>query len=196
MEHVTIGLFVGGAGRRMGGVAKGTLRAPDGSETLIERLLRVCGQAAPGASVYLVGQSHEYAALGLVSLPDAPAGVGPIGGLRSLLLRAHDDGSQLAMALACDLPFVDERVLSALLAPLSTAARVPFVADRFQPLAAAYAPAPTLEAVDRSLSLGKHALMQVLEQLGNGVERFELDGVAALTLRDWDTPEDVVGQTH
>ena len=186
-----IGIFVGGAGKRMGGVPKGLLRVPDGSETLIERLLRVCGRAAPGAKLYLIGQASAYGSLGLSVLPDEPANIGPMGGLRSLLVRTLADASSHALALACDLPFVDERLISALLLPLSSAARVPVAEGRLQPLAAAYAPGPTLAAVDRSLALGRHALMQALDQLGEGVERLELDASAALALRDWDTPEDM-----
>lgn len=176
----------------MGGVAKGLLRVPDGTETLIERLLRLCARSAPESTPFLVGQSAPYSALGLPQLHDDPVAVGPIGGLRALLLRARADHSELALALACDLPFLDEPVISALLLPLSAVARVPFVDDRLQPLAAAYAPAATLEAVDRSLALGKHALMHALEQLGPGLERVEFDHERARALRDWDTPEDIL----
>ena len=187
----TIGLFVGGAGKRMGGVAKGLLAAPGGGQTLIERLLAVCARSAPDARLYLVGQSTPYAGLGLTTLHDDPAQVGPIGGLQSLLRRARDEGSQTALALACDLPFIDESIISALLQPLNGVARVPFVEGYFQPLSAAYAPAATLVAVERSLALGKHALRHVLEQLGSEVERIEFDALQAPTLRDWDSPEDM-----
>ena len=188
---MTIGVFVGGKATRMGGAAKGLLRAPDGTQTLIGRLVRECARAAPGAALFLVGQSAPYAALGLPQLPDDPVGVGPIGGLRALLLRAHADQSELALALACDLPFLDESVISSLLVPFSGRARVPFVAGRLQPLAAAYAPEATLRAVERSLALGKHALMHVLDQLGSELESVEFDAEGARALRDWDTPEDV-----
>jgi len=174
----------------MGGVAKGLLCTPGGSETLIERLLRQCAQAAPEAALFLVGRAAPYAALGLPHLNDDPSGVGPIGGLRALLLRARADGSELALALACDLPFLDQVVLSALVTPFSGTTRVPFVERRLQPLAAAYAPVAALRAVDRSLALGKHALMHALEQLGPELERVEFDDARAL--RDWDTPEDLL----
>ena len=193
-RRITIGLFVGGKGTRMGGVAKGLLRVPDGTETLIERLVTQCVRAAPEATLLLVGQSEAYAGLVLPQLQDTPAGVGPIGGLRALLLRAHADASEFALALACDLPFLDDSLISTLLLPfseLAPAARVPFVGGRLQPLAAAYAPAATLSAVDRSLALGKHALMSVLDQLGSQLERVEFDAERARALRDWDTPEDI-----
>ncbi len=188
---LTIGLFVGGAGKRMGGVPKGLLPVPDGSETLIARLVRLCAAVAPDAHVYLVGQASAYGALRLPAVQDQPSGVGPIGGLCGLLLQAQQSGSQAVLALACDLPFIDEPVLRALCAPLTSAARVPFVDAFYQPLSAAYAPAATLAAIERSLSLGKHALLYVLQILGSEVERLELGPEQAHTLRDWDTPEDV-----
>ena len=190
-RRITIGIFVGGQGTRMGGLAKGLLRVPGGSETLIERLLAQCARAAPEARLFLVGQAAPYAALPLPQLADAPAGIGPIGGLRALLLRALEDRSELALALACDLPFLDESVISLLLLPSSAAARVPHTEGRLQPLAAAYAPAQALSAVDHALALGKHALMSVLDQLGTDLERIEFEAERARALRDWDTPEDI-----
>ncbi len=191
MNEILVGIFVGGAGKRMGGVTKGMLLAPGGVETLLERLLRVCASAAPEATRCLVGSSSEFAELGLPQLRDDPQGVGPIGGLRSLLLYARAGNYRVALALACDLPFLDGAVISALLEPLVGAARVPVVEERLQPLAAAYAPEPTLAALERSLSAGKHALMHVLDELGDGLSQLELNGDEARSLRDWDTPEDM-----
>jgi molybdenum cofactor guanylyltransferase len=188
--RITIGLFVGGKGSRMGGVAKGLLRAPDDSETLIERLVRQCARAAPGCAPFLVGPATPYAGLALPTLDDNPAGIGPLGGLRALLLRARADQSEIALALACDLPFLDDATISAIIAPFSGITRVPFVEGRLQPLAAAYAPESALQAVDRSLAQGKHALMHVLDQLGSELERVELND-RAHALRDWDTPQDM-----
>jgi molybdopterin-guanine dinucleotide biosynthesis protein A len=191
VNRVVVGIFVGGAGKRMGGVAKGLLEAPSRTETLIERLLRVCQEALPGAAPYLVGRCAAYAALRLPQLNDDPAEVGPIGGLRSLLLHARAAGAEQALALACDLPFIDAESLRMLSAPLTAAARVPFMDGRFQPLAAAYAPIATLSAVDRALARGKQALMAVLQELGPDLERVESDAILAHALRDWDTPNDM-----
>jgi molybdopterin-guanine dinucleotide biosynthesis protein A len=191
VSEIVIGIFIGGAGKRMGGVAKGLLKAPASSETLVARLLRVCTESVPKASLYLVGQSPLYASFGLTQLADDPCDVGPIGGLRSLLLRAQADGAERALALACDLPFIDDAMLLLLSAPLKAAARVPLVEGRFQPLAATYAPGPTLAAVERALVAERRALMQLLDELGTDVERIEVDANRAQILRDWDTPDDL-----
>jgi molybdopterin-guanine dinucleotide biosynthesis protein A len=154
-------------------------------------MLGVCAEALPAVTPHLVGRADAYAALGLPQIKDDPSEVGPIGGLRGLLLHAQQAGADIALALACDLPFIDAAVLRLLCAPLTGPARVPFVAGRFQPLAAGYAPASTLSAVDRALGQGKHALMAVLAELGPGLERVEENAVRPETLRDWDTPDDV-----
>jgi len=189
--RTTIGLFVGGKGTRMGGVAKGLLRTPDGNESLLERLRGQCARAVPAAPIHLIGEGAEYAALGWPQLADNPAGIGPIGGLRALLLHAVANETELALAFSCDLPFLDEAAISALITPFSGVTRVPIAQGRLQPLAAAYAPVAALAAVDRSLALGKHALMHVLDQLGTELERVEFDAERARALRDWDTPEDL-----
>jgi molybdopterin-guanine dinucleotide biosynthesis protein A len=189
--RITIGLFVGGKGTRMGGLAKGLLRTPDDRETLIERSLRQCALVAPDSTPWLVGHAAPYAALALPQLADSPEGIGPIGGLRALLLRAQAEQSELALALACDLPFLDDTTISELITPFSGVSRVPIVEGRLQPLAAAYAPASTLSAIDRALALGKHALMHVLDQLGPELDRVEFDAAAGRALRDWDSPEDM-----
>lgn len=191
MNRIIIGIFVGGAGKRMGGVAKGLLEAPASQESLIERTLRVCREALPDAAPHLVGPSAAYAALGLPQVSDDPGGIGPIGGLRGLLLRASEGGAKQVLALACDLPFIDAATLSQLGEPLTTAARVPIVAGRSQPLAAAYSPNATLAAVDRALARGRHALMAVLEELGEDTEQIAGGEVLARALTDWDTPADM-----
>ena len=186
-----IGIFVGGKGLRMGGVAKGLLNVPDGNETLIARLLRVCSEAAPLAEVCLIGQATAYGGLGLPVLADQPSGVGPIGGLKALLEHAQARGAATALALACDLPFLDASVIARLLTDVPRGARVPLALGRRQPLAAAYAPGPALGAVNAALRFNTHALMRVLELLGDGLECLDFLGSAGHALTDWDHPEDV-----
>lgn len=188
---MVIGIFVGGAGSRMGYVEKGLLAAPASSQSLLARLLLVCGGALPGVVPVLVGRKAAYSELGLTALPDDPADVGPIGGFRAFMKHAVSVNAARALALACDLPFLDEATILRLNLPLIGAARVPFVGGKWQPLAAAYAPAPTLAAIEKTIARGQHALMRVLDELGTEIERLEGDDALAHALRDWDTPEDI-----
>ena len=60
MKRALAGIFVGGAGERMGGVAKGLMRTPDGT-TVVERLRTILSKA--GVDVVLVGEREEYEGL-------------------------------------------------------------------------------------------------------------------------------------
>lgn len=189
--RVLVGVFVGGASRRMGR-PKGLLPAPDGTPTLVERLAAVARQAAPSSSVVLVGAADAYAALGFEALPDAPANIGPLGGLVALCERALETRCDAALALACDLPFVDETMLRKLLGHAPGAAAVaPRVEGTWQPLCARYAPEETLAAARATLDAGQHALWRVLARFGERAVPLQLAPAEAQRLADWDSPQDI-----
>src|SRR5437867_5470202 len=102
------GIFVGGASRRMGGRPKGLMLAPSG-ETIVARWQRMFDEL--GIASVLVGRHDAYMTLGIECLDDEPPGTGPIGGLVALLARAQ---GRRAIAVACDMPFVSERLLEKL----------------------------------------------------------------------------------
>ncbi len=181
---VVAGVFVGGAGKRMGGRAKGMLKAPGGG-TLIERSVALL-RGAGVARVVLVGRHAGYEALGLETIDDEPCGIGPIGGLAALLKRS---GAAAALVLACDMPFVS----SALVARLISAPDAPIAAfrrhGRWEPLCARYDAARVLPAALEQIAAGKHALQPLLVHLG--AIALPLDPHEENELCDWDTPEDL-----
>jgi molybdopterin-guanine dinucleotide biosynthesis protein A len=183
-EPVLGGVFVGGAGRRMGRCAKGMLEAPGGG-TLVERAVAAL-RGAGVAHVLLVGRHDGYEKLGLEMIDDEPGGIGPLGGLAALLRRA---GPSRALALACDMPFVS----AALLARLRSAQGAPVVAPRrdglWEPLCARYEATRVLPAVLRRIGAGEHALQPLLAECG--AVALPLDPRDEDELRDWDTPEDL-----
>ena len=185
-----VGIFVGGRGLRMGGVAKGLLPAPDGSGPLAKRLVRVTREAWSDADVWLVGSAAAYSELGIPGLDDDPRGVGPLGGLAALLRHGVETRAPAAYALACDLPFLSASYLSKLAA---FAPEAPAVAPRgngiWQPLAARFRPGPALAATADARAAGQRSLWCVLERL-NAVELVIED---ARELTDWDEPADVAG---
>jgi molybdopterin-guanine dinucleotide biosynthesis protein A len=206
MAWPVVGVFVGGQGRRMGGIAKGLLVFE--GVTLIERVLGACRAAAdPGAlqHVYLVGNAVPYVATGLPSLDDAPAGLGPIGGLRALLLQARLLGVD-ALAVAVDLPYLGERLVRRLcLEQPGVAALAPRQAGRWQPLFARYQPDAVLPALETALAAGQTALQSIFRGLepgpafpvGDNRERTPRASELVLTpgeereLLDWDSPDDM-----
>jgi molybdopterin-guanine dinucleotide biosynthesis protein A len=184
------GVFVGGQGSRMGGVAKGLLPISPAGPTLLSRLQREFALGCPGATLTLVGARDEYAGLGLAILPDAKLDVGPIGGLHALLLDAQERGAQAVLALACDLPQVNASLLHRLITEQpSASALAPKPDGRWQPLFARYAVTPALIAVQALITGGQYAMFRVLEAL-DAVE-LQLSTAECLELEDWDTPTDV-----
>lgn len=189
-----VGVFVGGSGSRLGGVAKGLLPTLDATTTLIERLCSEVRAALPGAELVLVGTAQPYSALGLRAIADAPAGIGPLGGLGGLLSHA---GSGQVLALACDLPRLERGLIARLAAEHpQAAALITRQEDVRNPLVARYQVEPTRAALGRVLQAGKRSLQAVLDELEPHVTTLTLSEREQATLGDWDTPEDVARDRH
>lgn len=186
-----VGLFVGGQGTRMGGVAKGLLPLESG-QNVIERLLGELARALPDSERVLVGAATAYAALELEALADRPAGVGPIGGLAALLEHAAQRGASQVLALACDLPRLDAGVITRL-AEADAAASAVVICQRSvrNPLIARYTVEPSLAAVAAALGAGQRSLQAVLDRLQPPPTLLELALADAALLDDWDTPGDM-----
>lgn len=183
MSRLVAGIFVGGAGQRMGGRAKGLLPAPSG-ETIVARWCELFAKVA--ADVVLVGEGDAYAALGLPRLSDDPPGVGPMGGLSALL--AHARGGT-AIAVACDMPYVSAGLLLRLRDAPPARVVAPRRDQRWEPLFARY-DADAVHPVALSLlELGRHALQALLDEAG--AAELILSPTEALELSDWDAPEDL-----
>ncbi len=177
------GIFVGGAGSRMNGVAKGTLRTAEG-DTIVEHIARAMRDA--GVEPVLVGTRAEYGAIGIRAIADAAQGAGPLGGLVALLEAARGDD---AIAIACDMP----HVTSELVKKLATAPRAPVVAPRregrWEPLFARYDAGRVLEVARARCARRELALQGLLDEVG--AVALAIDDREARALVDWDTPRDV-----
>lgn len=190
MEPVA-GIFVGGRASRMGGVAKGLLVSPDG-EPIVLRTRRLLERA--GARCVLVGRHPAYASLGLDALGDDAGAEGPLAGLLALLEHARGG---LALAVACDMPYVT----SDLVARLLEAPPAPIVAPRrlvrkdgttrelFEPLFARHDAARVLPLARAFASAGGRKLQLLFEAAG--ACPLELEPGSLDALRDWDEPSDL-----
>ena len=179
-----VGIFVGGAGRRMGGVAKGLLPAPSGL-TLVEHLAREAGRAH--LDVALVGLHESYRRLGLPMVPDR--GRGPLAGLLALLEEGR--ARRRVVTVACDMPFLTAADLECLAAvpeaaPVA-AARSPDGGGLWEPFYASYAPGV---AGPRLLALAL-AGCRSFQELFHVLVPQEVQPVSAGALHDWDRPEDL-----
>jgi molybdopterin-guanine dinucleotide biosynthesis protein A len=187
MAGLVAGIFVGGVGKRMGGRAKGLLRAPAGP-TLVDRLRAVLTSAGI-VDIVLVGNHSAYEPLGLSRIEDHPPSIGPLGGLISLLERAAENDAR-ALALACDMPFVSDSLVRRLLSRRDVPVHAPRRAGLWEPLCAVYQPDRVLEQARRRAIGRDHSLQALLNEVG-AVE-MPLGADEALALTDWDTPEDML----
>lgn len=178
-----VGIFVGGSGKRMGGVHKGLLEV-DG----VPLAQRTCALGrAVADEVVLVGRAEAYASLGLHAVADAETGTGPLGGLVGLLRYA---GKRHAVALACDLPFLSASLLARL---CEEAPEAPVLSPRsgplWNPLFARYDAERCLPVAAAQLEAGTLSLQPLLRRLD--ARELPLDDTERAALRDWDRPEDM-----
>ncbi len=177
----------------MGGVPKGLLPAPDSGEPLVVRLRRQAESL--GLRCVLVGAATAYGEIGLPLLADDPPGIGPLGGLRALLIEA---APAPVIALACDLPFVSRELLAQVLTAGSGEADGPLgagidaVAARrqklWEPLCARYN-GSVLPVLNIALEQGERSFQGLLRRLR--VHELQLSPEQESELGDWDTPEDM-----
>lgn len=194
MPAVLVGVFVGGRGHRMGGVAKGNLLCE--GRSILDRTLAACAGAAEALGVgafevALVGDSSAYSTSGVARIGDDPAGVGPMGGLRALLSDAQRRNA-VALALANDMPYLEPALIARLVASgPEAAALAPRRDERWEPLFARYRPAPVLPVIDAALLRSDTSLQVIFAALGSAAAVLALSEREREVLHDWDRPSDV-----
>ncbi len=178
------GIFVGGAGTRMGGRPKGLLPTAGGA-TIVERWQALLEPLA--IPMVLVGAGPAYARLGIEAIADQPPGIGPLGGLVALLCRA---GRAHALAFAGDMPFVSRALVERLACASESAAIIaPRRAGRWEPLCARYDAPRVLPIARARVGSSDHSLQRVLGD-ARALE-IALAPSEIRELRDWDTPDDM-----
>ncbi len=190
MVQCVMGIFVGGNSSRMGGRPKGMLRSPINTKlTLVEHFQKLAQQLA--IECVLVGSKVQYAHFGIPMLSDKPPGLGPLGGLNALLDYCLTKDT-LAVAVACDMPYVSFELLSRL---CTTASDCPVFAPRdaashrWQPLFARYEPRRVIPIVQERLTCDDHSLQSVVTLAGG--ETLPLTAEEWSILRDWDEEQDI-----
>jgi molybdenum cofactor guanylyltransferase len=140
---VKAAILAGGLASRMGGRNKALIEV-DGRAIVDRQLDALRPLFPPGhlAAVLAAGAGPDdaapFVARGLAIARDRDAGQGPMAGLAAALEWA---GGALLVAVACDMPYLDRRVVEMILARGSRADIVlPIAGARHQPLIACYSP--------------------------------------------------------
>lgn len=155
MSRFCAAILAGGRARRLGGARKALLEI-DGRAILDRQLEVLAPRASRVAAVLAAADDDEpFVRRGLAVLRDPIEGAGPMAGLAAALAWA--DGEPL-LALACDMPFIDERVVDLVVARSRGAdLAVPIADGRVQPLLACYG-ARCRALVDSALARGDRRL--------------------------------------
>lgn len=195
------GIFIGGSATRYDGAAKGLLPAPDGSGTLVARLVQILGSLEIPS--VLVGTDHRMQILGLPMISDGDQSApgpgdspGPIGGFVALyahaLAAAGEAGPRTdpprVLALACDMPFLTSASITRLVAcpaPLAAARRD----ERWEPFFSIHAPHVMLPRARARIASGRRSLQGLFDGTGPYDRALEVP-VDAHELDDWDSPAD------
>jgi molybdopterin-guanine dinucleotide biosynthesis protein A len=80
---------------------------------IIDRVMRALRAVTPDL-VLIANDATAYASLGLPTRPDVRPGLGALGGIYTALLWAREAGRPGILAVACDMPFLDARLLGRL----------------------------------------------------------------------------------
>jgi molybdopterin-guanine dinucleotide biosynthesis protein A len=184
------GIFVGGRGSRLGGLAKGLLKFPGDTATLVERLTQKLHDAGVD-TIVLVGKHPAYVATHLSAIADAADGLGPMAGLLSLVRHTLGLGRTYALAVACDMPYLDVSVLQALCRQSPEAVALVPKRDSLEPLCARYHAAAIEPLLAQRLSGRNLSIVAMLRGLHAGCIELPIDRDLAASLNDWDEPDDL-----
>lgn len=126
-------VLMGGKAKRMGGVSKAFLQA--GGQRFLDRI--VCQMQDFGVLLYAVGEALSPELPREAQVIDRYAGIGPMGGLCSVLERAE---TELVFVVPCDMPLLRRELILALFEAWDEGADcvVPVLRGQYEPLCAIY----------------------------------------------------------
>jgi len=172
------------------GTPKGLLHPPGSAQNLVQRLVGNL-VAAELPDIVLVGNNEAYDRLRMPVVPDPLLGRGPIAGLLGLAEYAANSQFEFVVAVACDMPGVDELLLRRLRGEFPMADALVPKREHWEPLCARYRVRAILPSLRRLVEQGQGRMTSLLELLGAACVRLPIDASKAGVLEDWDTPSDL-----
>lgn len=141
MKPVPLGAIIAGGSSSRFGAPKALARI--GEERIIDRVCNALAQVTPDI-VTIANDPAIADSLPYDSRPDSIAGIGALAGVLTALEWAQDRGIDWALAVACDMPFLDARLLTLLVDAIGDGPQADLIAPAsrgpraIEPLCAAY----------------------------------------------------------
>ncbi len=156
-------VLCGGESRRMG-CSKAWL--PFGSERMLQRVVRLVGEVAwPIVVVAAPGRALPELAADIAIARDPIAGRGPLQGVATGL-ATFPDSVELVYATATDVPFLEPRWITRLAELIGDHdLAIPFIGERYHPLAALYRKDAFLPVIERLLKADRLRLTSVVDEV-------------------------------
>ena len=156
-------VLCGGESRRMG-TSKAWL--PFGSERMLQRVVRLVGTVTrPIVVVAAPGQELPELAADIIVVRDPITGRGPLQGLATGL-AALPDSVDLVYASATDVPFLEPRWILRLVELIGNHdLAIPYIGERYHPLAALYRRNTVLPVIEGLLSANRLKLSLINEAI-------------------------------
>jgi molybdenum cofactor guanylyltransferase len=159
-EAVTGIILAGGRASRLGGIDKAALKI--GQQTVLDRVLAALAEVA-GQFLAIVNDDRLNAdsRLTIIHDPEPHAGVLP-----ALLASLEAATTPLAVLVACDMPFLDGRLLRHQVALAADAdVVIPVVDGREEPMHAVYRVASCREAIRAALARQQRRMIAFLDDV-------------------------------
>ncbi|MEO6197281.1 MAG: molybdenum cofactor guanylyltransferase [Dehalococcoidia bacterium] len=153
-------VLAGGSSQRMG---RDKAYLEIGGGTVLRRVLDAVFLVCDDVVIAAGRRSHDFAGIPRVTCVDDPPGTG--GPLAGVVAGMRSASNSTCIVVACDMPFVDPKLLAHLLDRLDDcAAAVPVFGGSPQPLQAAYSTTclPTAECM---LRLGDNSMRSLLDRI-------------------------------
>lgn len=137
-----------------------------GGERILDRALAALAGAVP-RSVVVANDLATYGELQAPVRPDLRPGLGALGGIYTAVRWAAGEGYEAALAVACDMPFLETGLLRALVrraAPDAISIPASEGPRGMEPLCAAYG-VEAAGAIERALDRGDRAIVSFFDEL-------------------------------
>lgn len=187
-EPFEVAVLAGGRSARMG---RDKAALALGGRTLLARQVALAWALGP-AAVWVSGRAQaELGDLSARGLPDDAPGLGPLGGVATVLGRVR---APHVLVVAVDMPALTAALLGRLLARRRAGVgAVPRTRRGWEPAAAVY-PRALAPAATAALAAGRRALRGLVEDgvRAGRLVALEVGADEERALRSWNTPEDVL----